>query len=283
MSSRNLGLVQVMLAGACFGFLGYFGKTAFQAGLLPNELLSLRFLVSALMLLFVRPWQLPLRTITISFLLGALGYAVFSSFYFKALQGLSASLTVLLLYTYPAIVTVGARVFFKEQLGRRGISALIISLIGMTGLVWGEWQVSQPTYLLFGFGAAVFYATYILISGKVLSGVPATQSTFYILVGAGVTLGLMSFTSFERPLFILQEHAVLILGMAFVCSLMAMTLFQAGLQKLSSSEASIVSTSEPFFGVLIATWLLNEQLSVMQLAGGGLVLTAMLLVASRRG
>lgn len=288
MSSRQIGFLQILLSGMCFGFLGYFGKNAFRAGMNPAELLSLRFLTSsvllALYLLFVgvRVWNLAKEKMFSSFLLGFLGYAIFSSLYFWALRGLSASLTVLLLYTYPVLVTLGARFFYKEHIGKQGLLALVLALVGLAALVWGEWQISKPLYLMFGVGSAFFYSIYILISRKVLVGVSPMQSTFFIQLGAGVALGLLAFRDLERPLSLYSQHTLLIVAMAVVCSLFAMTLFQAGLQKLSASETSILSTSEPLFGVLIAAVLLHEKILPLQMFGGVLILAALILLAFRK-
>jgi DME family drug/metabolite transporter len=287
MTQRQLGFLQIILCGICFGFLGLFGKLAFAKGLTPGELLSLRYSVAGLMLFVFllgtgqKPWRLSLKNIGICLLLGILGYAVFSFLFFTALTGISASLTVLLLYTYPAMVSLAARFFFKEHLGKQGWLALVLCLLGMLGLVWGEFAVSQPKFLWFGIGSAVFYALYILISDRVLKNVPATTSTFYISIGAGLALGALNFTDLARPLQIISENGLLIFSMSFICSLLAMTLFQAGLQKLTSSEASILSTTEPLFGVLIAILFLGERIQIMQIAGGVFVLLAMILLAVR--
>ena len=103
LSSRKIGILQILLSGFCFGFLGIFGKAAYSRGLTPGEFLSLRYLIGAVMLFVALTiWrrsalQMSWRRALICLSLGVFGYAVFSSCYFVALQGLSASLTVLLL------------------------------------------------------------------------------------------------------------------------------------------------------------------------------------------
>ena len=109
---RRTGFSQIILSGICFGFLGFFGKKAYEMHITPGELLSLRYFISAIitlaLILITNPKSiLKLNTFQVvcSLLLGIFGYALFSSFYFMALTGLSASLTVLMLYTYPVMVT----------------------------------------------------------------------------------------------------------------------------------------------------------------------------------
>jgi drug/metabolite transporter, DME family len=288
LNSTQTGFVQIILSGMCFGALGFFGKLAYQQGILPGELLALRYSLSALLtgaiILFTKPRSFIMKPFHFgsSLLLGVFGYALFSSLFFMALTGLSASLTVLLLYTYPAMVAIMSQFILKERLNRLGIYSLIIASIGMIGLVWGEWSISEPRFLLYGVGAAFFYALYIMYSRKYLSGIEALPSSFYVQLGAGICLWLIHFQSAERPVFILTNNTLLIFSMAIICSLFAMTLFLAGLRRISSSEASILSTTEPLFGVLIATLFLKETLAPIQVVGGILILIAMILIAKSK-
>jgi drug/metabolite transporter (DMT)-like permease len=60
---------------------------------------------------------------------------------------------------------------------------------------------------------------------------------------------------------------------------MAMMLFLAGLQKLKSWEVSILSTTEPLTGVLLAVCLLGEKLRLAQMLGAIAVLAALVWIA----
>lgn len=290
LNSRQIGFLQIILSGVCFGFLGLFGKMAYNHNITPGELLSLRYLLSAgltaIFILITKPKSLFCLSrfeIISSVLLGIFGYALFSSFYFMALSGLSASLTVLLLYTYPVLVVLFSRYFLKEQIGNQGLIALLLVSIGLIGLVWGEWSISRPIYLLFGMGSAFFYAIYILLSRKYLSQAAPIPSSFFVQLGAGSILSLLHFsTQPTRALEIVSNHYVLIFSMSILCSLMAMTLFLAGLQKVTSSEASILSTTEPIFGVIIATAFLGEKIQAIQIFGAVLILMGLILVATRK-
>jgi drug/metabolite transporter (DMT)-like permease len=107
-------------------------------------------------------------------------------------------------------------------------------------------------------------------------------SSFYVQHGAGAVLSLIHFKGVaggERALYIMSHHALFICSMAIICSFMAMTLFLAGLSRITSSEASILSTTEPLFGVLMAALFLGEKLTVIQLLGGVLILASMILIS----
>lgn len=288
MMKKNIGYLQVILSGVCFAFLGYFGKTGYHYGFTPGELLALRYSTAAVMLglflLFTDHSFLKMshKEKIVSTLLGVCGYALFSSFFFYALQGISASLTVLLLYTYPVMVAFLSSLFFKEKISKKLWLILFLASIGLYLLLRVEWDVKNITSILFGFGAAFFYSLYILYSRKFVAHLKATASSFYVQLGAGFILCLIHFKTLDRPLYLFQHHGLFIISMALICSLFAMTLFLAGLQKLSATETSVLSTTEPLFGVLIAITLLGEQFYASQFIGALLVLVALVLVAVKK-
>lgn len=279
---RQVGILQVLASGICFGFLVLFGKWAFALGLTPGEFLCLRFaLASSLLFIWLsimnpKALRLPLKTILHCAALGIFGYALFSSFFFYALQGLSASLTTLLLYTYPVIVSLAAWIFFGEKLSRAARWALPVVSIGLFLLIAAQFQVYAFRALLFGFLSAVFYSLYILASSRVLRNVNPLASTFYIMLAAGLVLSAMHFRPHTYAL--LPSTLAIVLSTALVGTLAAMSLFLAGLQKLSSAEVSILSTAEPVTGVILAGVFLGERLQPLQWLGAVLILGGMILV-----
>lgn len=279
-----MGIIEVILSGICFGFLGYFGKMAYQYKILPGELLAMRYSIAAFIVLFYllltnrKKIILNTKDTIISLMLGIFGYAVFSSMFFYALTGLSASLTVLLLYTYPVLVTILSHFILKESFNKMKILALGLVTFGMYLLVAGEWKIEGAKYFISGLGAAFFYSFYIIVSRKYLERVPAFSTSLYVQIGAGSILSLIYFSNLDRPIYLLQNHFLFLFTMAFVCSFLAMSLFLSGLQKISSSETSILSTTEPISGVIIAYFFLGEKLSLLQVSGAILILIGLIIV-----
>ncbi len=285
MSPRAVGVTQILLSGFCFGFLGIFGKAVYERGGSPGELLALRFLLSSVILWVVfalhSPGRLRLagRTIFTCILLGIFGYAVFSYFYFLALKGLSVSLTVLLLYTYPVMVAAGAWILYGEKIPRERWLAVPVAIGGLVLLVWGDFEISRMAGLLFGIGSAVLYSAYILCSSRWLHGVDPLASSTYIQTGTGVALAAVSLHDVDRTIGLISRAWPYLLGLAVVCSLIAMILFQAGLQKLRNWEVSILSLAEPVTGIVIAILFLDESLKPLQIVGAASVLGALAFVA----
>ncbi len=286
-SSRAIGIAQLLASGFFFGFLGLFGKQAYEKGVAPFEFLALRYLVAALMLgLYVaistrapkKIW-LGKKHVVVGLLLGVLGYAVFSSFYFLALEKISASLTVILLYTYPVLVAIGGAVFFKEWIPRARIPAIPLAFLGMVLLVWRDLSLGQPIGILFGLSAAVFYSVYILLSSHWLKGVDPFISTFWIQLGAGLALVLIGYREPGRVVEVLQAAWPQVVLIALICSVLAMSLFLAGLLRVKNWEASVLSMAEPITGVALGLAFLGESLKLLQWAGVACVLFALVIVS----
>lgn len=284
MQKRTIGKLEILASCICFGFLGIFGKQVYAQGLTPGELLSFRFLGAALtigsFLYFRSPglFRLPLVSIFHCALLGILGYAIFSSCFFHALTGLSASLTVLLLYTYPIFVTLGAWVFFGEHISRTGWIALPLACIGLVALVAGDFRVENSWALLAGFASAVFYSVYILAARVWLKNINAFVAIFYIQAAAAFVLSAIHLHDFEHIIHQLTVAWLPLLGIIVISTVLAMGFFLAGLAKLSSSEASILSTAEPITGLILANFILGDRLSILQLTGAVLVIGALILI-----
>jgi drug/metabolite transporter (DMT)-like permease len=286
-SKRALGIAQLLASGFFFGFLGLFGKQAFEKGVSPFEFLALRYLTAAAMMFSYivlargtlgEVW-LGKQKVVVSILLGVLGYAVFSSFYFLALEKISASLTVILLYSYPVLVAIGGAAFFKEWIPRKKAPAIPLACAGLCFLVWRDLSVGHPIGIFFGFSAALFYSVYILLSSYWLKGVDPFISTFWIQLGAGLTLLAVGFRNFDRVAEVFQIAWPQILSIGFFCSVLAMSLFLAGLLKVKNWEASVLSMAEPVTGVAVGVLLLGEKLIFWQWFGVACVLLALVVVS----
>jgi drug/metabolite transporter (DMT)-like permease len=65
-----------------------------------------------------------------------------------------------------------------------------------------------------------------------------------------------------------------ILYLALVTTLLAQSLYLAGLRQVETGRASLVATVEPVVAAVLGAVLLRERLDVSQIAGGMLVLSA---------
>jgi drug/metabolite transporter (DMT)-like permease len=287
-NSTLIGVLQLAAAGFGFGFLGIFGKLAFRSGLTVGELLTLRFLSAAILLggfLFVfarHRLRIETRQIFICAALGILGYAVFASLYFKAIEGVSVALASLLLYTYPVMVILGARLLFKERLTSTQWIAMPVAIGGLGLLLYGDTQVNSPLALIAGVGSAFCYALYILASSRLQAKIDPVTSGTYVIAFAALGLLLIHRPDPSRMLSLTSHQWLVVAGIAVVSTVGPLILFLSGLQKLGNAQASLLSTAEPLTAAAAGAMVFGESMSGLQLVGGALILGGMALTVLTR-
>src|SRR4051794_30813359 len=121
--------------------MAIFAKFAFNHGASVTSLLTLRFGMAALVLwIIVRVARRPLpprRVVVAGIGLGALGYSAQAACYFAALEHIDASLTALLLCTYPALVFAGAVALGRDRVTGARVGALALAGAGVALVLLG--------------------------------------------------------------------------------------------------------------------------------------------------
>ncbi|AWB93285.1 DMT family transporter [Aeromicrobium chenweiae] len=290
MSSRLTGAMLIALSAAAFGSMAIFGVWAHDDGIDTPALILVRFALASLVLvgvMRVRGVALPpLRRCAPVAAMGGIGYVGQSYCYFLALEHAQASLVALLLYLFPAFVAVLAAVFLRERISAVTAGALVLALAGTALVVGGG--TGRPLGIVLGIGAAVVYSIYITVGSVVTGGMDVVAVATIVCVAAtGVcgTIVLILWATGRPPAFPSSATGWAdLLAIAVICTVVAILAFFAGLALLGPTSASVLSTLEPVVTVALATWLLQETLSGVQLVGGVLVLGAVAWLAlSHRG
>lgn len=131
--------------------------------------------------------------------------------------------------------------------------------------------------------AAVIYAAYILLSDGIAKRLTPQLLTALVCTGASLPL-----TAGSALLGDLQPGDVSLAGWGWLVCLAAIStvasigLFFAGLTRVGPTTASILATVEPLVTVVLAFVVFGERLGPVQLAGGALVLTAVVLLNAPR-
>lgn len=279
--NENKGRIEVIIASLAFGFLGIFGKLAFQNNVSVGELLTFRFFLATLLLwvwlfLFKRSLiTISKQQLMTSALLGIFGYALFSTLYFEAVQGLSVALAALLLYTYPIWVTLFSAIFKLEKITPKDWAILLVASLGLVCVLWGNIEASNLLSLFLGLGSGLFYALYILASGKYQKNIKPITSTLYVITFCTLALALFHRPDIVHFLNLGPKALGAVVGLTFICTILPLTLILAGLQKLKSSEAALITMIEPITAVVMAQVIFNERMSFIQLIGALLILTSL--------
>ncbi len=281
MSPRAVGVGLIAVSAASFGAMAIFARLAYDGGADVGAVLFLRFAIAApcmavLLRLRRQPWPRG-RVLAGLIAMGGIGYVGQSLSYFTALTLASASLVALLLYAYPAIVTVLCAVLFGDRLTPVRSGALVLALAG-TALIVGPELSGRPMGVTLGAAAAVIYSVYILAGSRLTPLAGALPSAAVVVASAAAVYAVVALV--QRPSFPTTPGSwVSVVAIALVSTVVAITTFFAGMERLGATDASTLSTIEPVVTVVLAWAVLGERLSAAQVAGGVLVLTAVVLLA----
>lgn len=276
------GAFFVALSAAAFGAMAIFGRYAYAGGTDVLGLLTLRFAIGGIVLALVarhRGVVWPRGRALVGIVgMGALGYVGQSLCYFTALQHAQASLVALLLYLYPAFVTVLAALWLHERLTRVKCAALVLCLAGCAFMVGGG--QGEPLGIALGLAAAVIYSVYIVVGARLTRGTDPLATTAVVCLAAAAVFAPLSMgrTAAGMPPHWPGTAAswVAVIAIALVSTVTAMLAFFAGLVRLGAGRTSMLSTLEPVVTVALAALLLGETLSAPQWLGGAAILGAVL-------
>ncbi|RKP44930.1 DMT family transporter [Trinickia fusca] len=276
------GALLVALSASAFGAMAIFGRFAYAGGTDVLGLLTLRFLICGVVLSVVAKqrgvaWPRG-RALWPIVAMGGVGYVGQSLCYFVALQHAQASLVALLLYLYPAFVTLLAAWWLGERLTQVKAAALVLCLAGSALMVGGG--RGEPLGIALGLAAAVVYSIYIVVGARVTRGIDPLATTAVVCLAAAAVFCTVSLvrTLAGAPPHLPQTAGawMAMLAIALVSTVTAMLAFFAGLTRLGAARTSMLSTLEPVVTVTLASLLLGERLSPLQWLGGASILAAVL-------
>ena len=260
-----------------FGTLGIFVR---NISVSSGELALYRAVLAALLIaafLLVTKQQIPFSNIKKEVpLLLASGVAMGINWIllFEAYKYTTVSVATLSYYFAPVIVTVVCPVLFKEKLTVKQIVCFVMSTLGLI-LITGIGDIgggSDIVGIMFGLGAAVFYATVVLLN-KFIKNVEGIHRTFlqflsaivilvpYVLATSGVTLGTLNGIGWVNLLIVGLIHT----GVTY-CK------YFSSLKELPGQKAAILSYIDPLVAVFISVTILGETMTLWQVAGGMLIL-----------
>ena len=200
-------------------------------------------------------------------------------FYFYALKLSNVAIGMLSLFTFPVLIAFLEPLFAKTKFDPIHILLGAMVLLGIYILA-PEFNIesSQLQGLLFGLLSALCYAVRILILKSHTTNYNSTMLMFYQVLVLSVvlapTLYFMGTSSITT-----QYPYVLIL--ALVTTTLGHTMFVNSLKHFKASTASIIGSSQPVFGIIMAYFFLNEIPTKHTFVGGALILATVIVESVR--
>ena len=192
---------------------------------------------------------------------------------FEAYKYTTVSVATLSYYFAPVIVMVVCPLLFKEKMTGKQILCFVMSTVGLvliTGTAGGG--SGDLLGIAFGLGAAVFYATVMLLN-KFIKGVTGLHRTFIQFLSAVVVLiPYVAFSGGFHPGNLSGNGwgALLIVGL--VHTGITYCMYFSALKELPGREVAILSYVDPLVAVLVSMIWLKEGITLPQIIGGLLIL-----------
>lgn len=270
----------MIVSMAIFGTIGAFVR---EISLSSGELALLRALMALILIggyLLIRGGKISLdlsRKDLFLLLLSGGAMGINWILLFEAYKHTTVSVATLSYYFAPVIVTVVCPLIFKERLKARQALCFIISTVGLVMILGvGSLGGDDTVGVLFGLGAAVFYASVMLLN-KFIKGASDLHRTFlqilaaavvllpYVMISGGVNLGGLN----GGGIICLITVGVIHTGVAYC-------LYFSAIKDLPGQKAALLSYIDPLVAVIISVLLLGEKMTALQAIGGLMILGATL-------
>jgi len=277
---QKTGYLLAVIAAVSWATLGTLCKFLYHYGANPLTAVTIRAVIAFATLAIIlatmnrRLLRIGWQDIPFFALYGLVGITINYASYFYALHWTTVTTAVILLYTYPAMVTLLAVLFLGERLDRIKGVALGLTFIGCCLVVQGYdlAALRLNVYgILFGLVAGVTAAVYSLLGKRALQRYDSWTVVCYAL-----GFGALFLVIWCSPRAILtvnyswQAWAAM-LAVAWIPTLLAYALFTTSMKYLEASRASITATLEPVIASLLAYLFLGEVMEWPQLIGAALV------------
>ena len=278
MKNINKSKIFIIISMVVFGSLAIFVRNInLSSGEIALYRAILAFIIISLFLLFTK------KFIPINKIKKDLPYLILSGIamgfnwilLFEAYKYTTVSVATLAYYFAPVIVTIMCSILFKEKMSTKNLICFLFSTLGIvfvSGVIGSKDDGNHFVGFLFGLGAAILYATVILLNKKVkaVEGINRTCYQFlfaiivlipYVLLTSGINLGSLDKTSWINLIIVGVVHTGITYCLYFI-----------SLKDLSGQEVGILSYIDPMVAILVSVFVLQETMNVFQIIGAVLIL-----------
>lgn len=197
---------------------------------------------------------------------------------FEAYRYTTVATATLCYYMAPVFTLIAAPFVLRERLTLRKLLCVAVALLGMF-LVSGAARsgssgASELIGILYALGAAVIYATVVLINKRV-TGIPSSDKTIVQLGTAGaVLIPYVLLTGELSRVVVTPAVAALLLVAGLFHTGCAYSLYFASTDCLPAHTLALLSYLDPIIAVTLSALLLREPMSALQALGAVLILCA---------
>lgn len=285
--SKNLAYGMMAFAAVMWGTSGTLTVLAIDAGATANQvalfstLMSAVILVSILMVLDRGAFKIRMKDLPALTVFAVITGTLFSLAWYNAINLTSVSTALVLLYSYPSMVTVASIFLLGEKLTASKMIALPLTFIGCV-LVAKAYDLEAIRLNIVGVGLGLFTAlaatVYYIWAKKLLLVYSSSTLALYmtLLMIPGLLIAVNPFSVIGSPLSVDAWLYIFLIGLlpgtfGFVVAMFA-------LRHIEASRASMIAGLEPVSGVILAVIFIAESVDALQTLGVVLVIAAVFIL-----
>ncbi|MDF2487085.1 MAG: transporter [Herbinix sp.] len=194
----------------------------------------------------------------------------------QAYQYTSIANATLSYYFAPVLVVILSPLLLKERLTPLKMCCILGALGGMfliVGVGGGEGR-NHVIGISYGLAAAVLYAS-VVIMNKFLKGLSGLETTFVQISSASVVLFPYILLTEKIEIFnIDRRSATFLIVLGLIHTGLAYLMYFTGMKKLKGQTVAVLSYTDPISAILMSSIFLGEELTLVQIFGGILILGA---------
>lgn len=289
--SQKRGYLYVMAAALLWAVSGSAAKFLFSTGVTAFELVQLRLTIAAAVLFL---WfsmrhrsylRIDLRDLGYFIILGGGALATVQFTYLFAISKINVAAAILLQYLAPGFIALYTVAIGGDRLNRSTIVALVGAFVGCY-LVVGAYRLNIVVLnypgIISGLLSALAFAWYSLQGEYGMRRYPPWTVLFFGFLFAAVSWNILHppLKAFWHDYSPIQWGWILYIG--FMGTLLPFAFYFKGINLIRSTRASITATLEPITAGILSFVFLNETMSVLQVAGGIMVITAVIILQSEQ-
>lgn len=291
-SSRFFGTLCGILAAICYGTNPFGALNLYNEGMQTSSVLFYRFgmawiIIAAVMAVRAIPkggvakesFGVTLKEFGALSLLGGL-FAVSSLTLYLSFHMMDAGVASTILFTYPVMTAVIMAVFFHERVGLVTVSSIVLSVIGVALLYWGDGTATLPMLgVVLVLLSALSYALYIIVVNRANLQMSSFKINFFVLFYCALAMVIYSFISGEALVLPPTLRSWFFVGwLAIVPAIMALVLMVYAAKLVGSTTTAILGALEPLTAVLIGIFIFGESFTLTLAIGILLILVAVTLI-----
>ena len=193
---------------------------------------------------------------------------------FEAYNYTTVAVATLSYYMQPMIVMLLSPIVLKEKLTAKHLLCVILSMVGMvlvSGVIGGG-SVGSFTGVALGLGAAVLYATVVLLNKKI-DGIPVFEKTIIQLFSAATAmLPYLAATGTLHTYELSVLGTFLFLTVGIVHTGIAYALYFGSIEVLPAKTCALMSYIDPVTAVILSALLLKEPMGDAGIIGTVLII-----------